>query len=156
MSLIINLIECVNRYLITNEREYVIPEGMLRFLDDPNKNNIYIHSIFLNEEYQKKGILTDFLTYLSDNFDEIWFYQCNEIMGTILMTTKLYDKYFINRYTGEYYWFKHNKRYEEENIIYDSLKYQNICDTLKPMKNIMKKDIDLFYSVINLNYREYF
>lgn len=150
MSIIDNLIECVDKYLNTGELLYTIPEGHLKFISDSNKKNIHIHCIFLIDKFQNKGILTEFIKYLSVKFDEIWFYQCNVKIGLILMTTKLDDKYFINNYTGEYYWIKNNNNY-------DALKAKQIYDILYPLKTILKTDKKLFYYLVNTSfYRELF
>jgi hypothetical protein len=149
MSLINNLINCVNEYVNTDETLFTIPEGIIKFLIDSNKNIIYIHSFFLNAEFQNKGILKNFLKYLSENFDEIWFCQCNYVMGLILMTTKLDDKYFINKYTGEYYWIKNNPNYDFQKI-------KQIYDYIYPLKNVLKLDKNLFYKSVSTNYREFF
>lgn len=149
MTLISNLIECVNKYVNTGETLFTIPEGIIRFLTISEKNIIYIHSLFLNNEFQNKGILTKFLEYLSQNFDEIWFCQCNPKMGLILMTTKLNDKYFINNYTGEYYWKKNNPDYDFQKI-------EKIYNYLYPLKNVLKMDDKLFYKLISTDYRKLF
>lgn len=150
MSLISNLIKCVNDYVNTGETLFTIPEGMLGFLTVSDKNIIYIQSFFLNDEFQNKGILTKFLEYLSKNFDEIWFCKCNAVIGLILMTTKLNDKYFINNYTGEYYWKKNNSNYDFEEI-------KKIYDYLYPLKNVLKIDKQLFWKLtLTDDYRHLF
>jgi hypothetical protein len=71
-------------------------------------------------------------------------------MGLILMTTKLNDKYFINNYTGEYYWKKNNPDY-------DFQKNEKIYNCLYPLKYVLKMDDKLFYKLILTDdYRELF
>ena len=101
-----------------------------------------IRQIFLKENYQRKGILTTFLNYLSKRFDEIWFFQCNYHMSFILLTTCLNGQFFVNHYTGEHSWNTNNK-------IYDHLESEKIYNTLIPLKSILKEDKEKFYNIVN-------
>lgn len=101
-----NLIKCVEEYIDTDEISYYIDEGELHLLPNTNKNIIIISGIFLNPEYQNKKILKNFLIYLSEKFDEIWFIIFNLKMSLILMNTCMKGKYFVNCNTRDYFWKK--------------------------------------------------
>lgn len=75
-------------------------------------------------------------------FDEIWITQCNRIMSCILLTTCLDNVYFINRYTGEHYWKKYN-------LTYNAFECLRINNTLLVLKEILKKDYELFVELAN-------
>ena len=141
-----NLINCLEKYIKTGERCYSIDEGHISFFnkDETPNNAIIIQSFFLVKDYQRLGILTKFLNYLSKIFDEIWFTQCNKIMTCILLTTSLDNIYFINRYTGEIYWKKYNETYNSD----ERLKINN---TMLVLKDILKNDYKLFNEISNGN-----
>lgn len=139
-----NIINCLEIYLKTGEENYSIDEGDISFYnknETPN-NTIIINSFFLKKEYQRCGILKEFIHYLSKRFDEIWFSECNRIMSCILLTTCLDNMYFINRYTGEHYWKKYNKTYNSAECL-------KINNALLPLKEILKKDFELFNKLSN-------
>ena len=137
-----NLINCLDIYIKTGQRHYLITEGEVHFYNknDTETGKIIIQGFFLKKEYQRIGILKEFLNYLSLYFDEIWFTQCNPMMSCILLTTCLNDRYFINRYTGEHYWTKNGN--------YNSEKCLDINKKLLPLKEILKKDYELFNKMI--------
>lgn len=141
-----NIVNCLEIYLKTGERSYSIDEGYISFfnkVETPN-NVIIIQSIFLKEEYQRLGIFTKFLNYLSKRFHEIWFTQCNKIMTCILITTCLENKYFINRYTGEIIWKKYNQKYNADECL-------KINNKMLFLKDILKNDYELFNELSNSN-----
>jgi hypothetical protein len=144
-----NFIDCVEKFIQTKRTtQYFIEEGEIEFFYNNNENTklynvIMIRRIFLKEHYQKKGILTNFLNWLSEKFDEIWFLQCNCHMSFILLTTHLNGRFFVNRLTGEHYWSKNDKSYNH-------LKSEKIFNTLVPLKPILK-DKEKFYKIINSN-----
>jgi len=125
-----SLINIVNKHKNNrHEKNFTFNEGkIIFFYDDTCQTNcIYVHGFWLNKEYQRLGILTNFLTYLSNQFDEIWIFQANFLMSCILLTTQIDGKYFINNYTGEHYWKKYNNNYDHEKAL-------NIANILKPVK----------------------
>ena len=134
-----NLIACVEKFLRSGELSHVFAEGELVFLAASDRNQIFINKIYLNNKYQNKGILTMFLKYLAEHFKGIWFFQCNEFMSFILLTTCLDGKYFVNRYTGEHYWIKNNKNYDAE-------KSEQIYAELLTLKESLQKRV-LWYSL---------
>lgn len=138
-----NLVNCLEIYLKTGQRDHLIDEGKIRFYnkDETISGHIVIQEFFLKNEYQRIGILKEFLNYLSLRFDQIWFTECNSIMSCILLTTCLNNRYFINSLTGEHYWTK--------NGIYNSEKSLEINKTLLPLKEILKKDYELFKTMIS-------
>lgn len=98
--MIFNLITCVNELLRPGKMSHVFAEGKLTFLPGSDENKIHIYEIRLHDKYQNQGILTMFLKYLADHFEEIWFFQCNEFMSFIILTTRLNGIYFVNRGMG--------------------------------------------------------
>ena len=88
---------------------------------------IGIHSFFLKDEYRNKGILKSFIFYLSERYNEIWFFECNNIMNSILLTMKIDGKFFTNRGTGEHYWIK-----------YDETRAEYINTIMIPLKEKLK------------------
>lgn len=58
-------------------------------------------------------------------------------MSCILLTTCLENVYFVNRYTGEHFWKKHNDTYDSK----ESLKINN---TLLELKSILKNNYEKF------------
>ena len=145
-----SLIKIVTDHVLTNKRDYTFNEGHIVFLPrDKNMNEIYIRTFMLEPEFQQKGILTAFLKYLSDNFDEIWFFQCNNMMSCILLTTSLHNKYFTNRYTGEWYW----KKNEDQRYVCDEA--ERIANILLPLRSLLRIK-DLFHQTIRDNSELYY
>ena len=136
-----NFIICLNQYIKTGKQNYFINEGEIEFYNkkDTHYNAIIITRFFLKEEYQKIGILINFLC---KSFDEIWFTQCNAIMSCILLTTCLQNIYFINRYAGEHYWKKYNKTYNSDKCL-------EINNILLKLKTILKINYEEFAILAN-------
>lgn len=119
-------------------------EGSIDFFPSGIKDEIAIHRIFLNDKFQKCGIFSNFLKYLSLHYRSIWLLQCNAIMSTILLTTKLKERYFTNRYTGEFYWCKN----DDYRIPYNHEKAEMLALRFEEAKKLMKEDIEKFYHVV--------
>jgi hypothetical protein len=137
-----NIVNCLEKYLKTGERSYTIDEGYISFYNKDNtpSNAIIIQSFFLKEEYQRLGILTKFINYLSKRFDEIWFTECNNKMTCILLTTCLDNIYFINHHTGEIVWKKYNETYNSDECL-------KINNKMLVLKELLKNDYELFNEV---------
>lgn len=150
-----NLVGCVEKYISTGCLKYDIEEGRIVFFPG-NNDQILIHSFFLKENFQNRGILKTFLLYLSDHFDEIWFFQCNPTMSCILLTTALKNRYFVNRYTGEWIWTKNDTTNADTNIkIYDHSTCICINDILIPLKNELKNCKEAFNMHLLQYYNDY-
>lgn len=157
-----NLINCLNEFHSDPQKnhfkEYIIEEGRLIFFNMDSDNAVGIHTIMLKDEYQNKGILKSFIQYLSCHYNEIWFFQCNDIMNCVLLTMKIDGKFFTNRGTGEHYWIRNDQNSKNK---YNQLRAEQINIIMLPLKEKLKISYEEFekylleYYYSNDDYRQY-
>lgn len=111
----ISILDTIDIYLSKNYneriRDYKCNEGNILYFNDKRNDHIVIHTIYLYEEYRRKGIFTNLINKIINNYKEIKYICviCPSLpLSTYLMANKFDDRYFRNLYTGEFIWVRNH------------------------------------------------
>ena len=143
----LSIYDTIDEHLTNGTVCFQSREGRIDYFNTKKVDEIGIYAIFLNVEYQRKGILTTFLTKLTRDYPQIrriWIFQPNWTMCTILQTQKFCGSYFVNRGTGELYWTRDSVNTVDCNGINSEI----IAQALTPAREIMKTKSEEFEDYI--------
>lgn len=62
--------EKFDKFQINKKIEFECELGCIEFFKSSNTNIIIVHSIYIKEQYRRKGLCEEFIKYLIDNIDD--------------------------------------------------------------------------------------
>lgn len=152
-----NIIDTVDLHLKNRDLTlFNCIEGKIEYYNNEIKNDdeIAIYSIFLDKNYQRKGILTNLINHIINHreINRIIVIQPNFYTCVILQTKLFSGRYFHNHLTGELIWIREPLTKVSKSQYYDHCKSEEIAKLLGPAKEVMKcSSIEEFTNYIQNN-----
>lgn len=73
-----------NSFQINKKIEFECELGNIEFFKSSNKNKIIVHSIYIKEQYRRKGLCGEFIKYLIDKIDNVQTLVIQTVLSKIL------------------------------------------------------------------------
>lgn len=153
--------DTLKEFLLSGITEYECVEGQIIYFDMGRSDTIGIYGFFLKPEYIKKGIFKEFLDNIISNVEirEIWVFQPNFVVCTILQTTMFQGQYFTNLMTGELVWERPpdtlSNKYK--NLYYNKEKSEFIASELSLLRQKMRyfSETQIYDTIFDLKLQKY-